>query len=123
MTERHLWDFDHPFYCSDAMRCGEWETHTSFDTWANFKDEASALYEGDRDMNYLVRWDWHSSKLDPSWDEQDLLSLAFVLQRKGILITVDIRVTDEEEPEIRDWLKVCARTVQDTWSPLLGVVV
>jgi hypothetical protein len=111
----HLWEYDHPYYCNEA----NWHrnvdgtfNHAEWSSWAEFLD-ATIFVPGDRDMNFLVRWDWRRYK------EGDRLQLAFVMQRKGYLATHAIKVVEENEPEIRDWLTKCAEHVRLTWEPLL----
>ncbi len=119
----HLWEIDHPYYCGEATwyrRSDGDVDHHRWESWADFKD--TTLYDGDRDLNLLFRWDWKSWRRDPDpasrSDEPDQLLLFFVLQRKPILCSHYITVTDEDEPEVREWLKKCARTITELWRPL-----
>jgi hypothetical protein len=114
-----LWKFDHPFYCSDA----NWHTakdHMRWASWAEFRDD-TLFVTGDRDMNLLVRWDWHSWRRTElnCLDEPDELLLYFVMQRKGYLVSHRVAITDGDEPEVRRWLAECAAVMMRTWEPLM----
>ncbi|MGP3684122.1 hypothetical protein ACTVZO_05310 [Streptomyces sp. IBSNAI002] len=108
----HLWEIDHPYYCAQANHYGR--NHTSWHSWADFSND-TLFVTGDRDMNYLVRWDWQHD------DEtaEHTLDLFFVIQRKGYLCSHTIKVTPADEPAIRVWLTECAQTMRATWEPLL----
>lgn len=107
-TAQHLWDFEHPYYCETSQWC-EHQGHNLFESWADFTE--TAFYDGDRDQNFLVRWDWHA--------DEDELALFFVLQRKPIFATCRIPVTADDEPAVRVWLAECAKTMVATWAPFL----
>lgn len=119
----HLWEVDHPYYC-EAGNFYQRDMHNEFSSWDEFK--TTTLFDGDRDMNLLVRWDWHRWTNDPDpflrRDVPDELTLHFVLQRKAILCSVGITVTEADEPAVREWLEKCARTTAAIWEPIaLGV--
>lgn len=121
---RHLWEVDHPYYCGEATwyrREDGGSDHVRWSSWAEFRDE-TVFVSGDRDLNLLIRWDWHSSRRHPDpnlrGDGPDELYLYFVIQRKPILCSHYITVTDEDEPEIRAWLQECAATVSAIWEPI-----
>ncbi len=114
----HLWEHDHPYYCSEA----NWyrvEDHHTWASWADFTEE-TILVSGDRDMNYLFRWDWLGPEPDDDRPNCHTLSLFFVMQRKGFMCSHDIVVTPEDEPAIREFLTSCAAMVVATWAPLLA---
>lgn len=124
-TDLHLWEHDHPYYCSEAT----WHrnsdgtmNHRQWSSWADFRDE-TIFTSGDRDLNLLVRWDWISWQRhqDESLrsDSPDVLELYFVMQRKGYLASHYIEVTDADEPEVRAFLTECAAAMSATWAPLL----
>lgn len=120
MPDLHLWEVDHPYYCSSAT----WykvADHTRWESWADFRDE-TIFTTGDRDLNLLARWDWHSWQRHPDpdlrSDSPDELELFFVMQRKGYLASHSIQVTDEDEAEIRAFLIECAKTITQLWQPL-----
>lgn len=118
----HLWEIEHPYYCETSRWC-EHQGNPRFGSWADFTD--SAFCNGDRDQNLLIRWDWETH---PDYDDQDPavqvdeLRLFFVLQRKPIFAVAKVRVAPDDEPAIRVWLKECAATLADTWSPFLTLI-
>lgn len=118
-----LWEVEHPYYCETARWC-EHQGTPQFTSWTDFTD--SAFYDGDRDQNLLVRWDWEirGDYGDCNGGEpvHELL-LFFVLQRKPIFATAKVRVTMEDEPAVRVWLKQCAATVVETWAPFLTLAI
>jgi hypothetical protein len=123
-SRRHLWEYDHPYYCGEATwYCGADGTfdHHRWSSWREFR-HGTVFVDGDRDQNLLIRWDWLSWRRhpDPSRrsDQPDELCLYFVIQRKPILCSHYIEVTDEDEPEVRMWLEECARTIGQIWEPI-----
>jgi hypothetical protein len=120
VDERHLWEYDHPYYCAEGnfFKVGQ---HALFDSWEEFYADTD-FGRGDRDLNLLIRWDWHSPQrdldVDLRSDEPDQLVLHFVLQRKALLCSVAIRVTDDDEPRVREFLAVCAKTTAAIWEPI-----
>lgn len=123
MSGKHLWEYDHPYYCAEGnffhspMR----SNHTVHEqmSWTDFKD--TLFYSGDRDLNLLFRWDWHAWHLEYPEDHPDgekhQLLLFFVLQRKSYNCSVYVDVTADDEPEVRAWLTECAQTVRALWEP------
>jgi hypothetical protein len=125
--QRHLWEYDHPYYCAEATwyrRADGGFDHQRWPSWAEFRDN-TIFTTGDRDLNLLVRWDWRSWRRHPDpdlrSDSPDELLLYFVMQRKGFLASHYITVTDADEPEVRVFLAECAKTTRDLWAPLLEV--
>lgn len=120
--ELHLWEVDHPYYCAEGnyFKTGQ---HTVFASWKDFLDE-TVFVSADRDQNFLIRWDWQTDRtpgepLVRGIDGDDRLLLFFVLQRKAILCSVEIVVTEADEPVVRKFLIECAETMRATWEPLL----
>lgn len=112
----HLWEVDHPYYCAEGnyFKTGQHEHHAS---WQDFTAETSFV-DGDRDLNFLIRWDWRKPGFH-DWDGTEYLLLFFVLQRKAWLLSKQIAVTEADEPAVRAFLEDCARTMRDTWAPIL----
>lgn len=126
MTDRHLWEVDHSYYCAEGnyFKTGQ---HTLFASWADFAEE-TLFFTGDRDQNFLIRWDWQTDRTpgEPPVlciDGADRLLLFFVLQRKAWLCSVEITVTEADEPAVRAFLADCAQTMRATWEPLLDAPV
>jgi hypothetical protein len=118
---KHLWEFDHPYYCEEGNRFKTGQ-HTRFASWPEFAD-ATFFFSGDRDQNLLFRWDWNSWRRHPDpmlrSDSPDELLLFFVLQRKALQCSVGIAVTDDDEPSVREFLADCAKTMAATWEPIV----
>ena len=116
----HLWEVDHPYYCQEGnyFKPGQ---HTHFASWAEFTEE-TLFVTADRDQNFLIRWDWRKPGFH-EWEGQEYLLLFFVLQRKAILCSVEMPVSEADEPAVRCFLTECAQTMRATWEPLLNQVV
>jgi hypothetical protein len=120
----HLWDVDHPYYGTEgnwfAAPASQDPCHYTFDSWADFKTDG--IYDADRDMNLVYRWDW--VKADPE-DlvtiidlPGDVLQLFIMGQRKAKAWSTFVGVSEADEPEVREWLAVCAKTMAAMWAPL-----
>lgn len=107
MTTGHLWEYDHPYYCAEGnyFKAGQ---HAHFESWQEFASDTD-FASGDRDMNLLIRWDWHAP---------GELVLHFVLQRKALLCSVGIAVIEDDEPAIREFLQQCGKTIAAIWEPV-----
>lgn len=119
MSEPHLWEVDHPYYCTEGNfhRNGQ---HLRHESWAEFM---ATWGDNDPDYNLLFRWDWQSWRRhrDPVLRDEsadDELELFFVLQRKADLWSHSVAVTDEDEPAVREWLVERAKTMTALWEPL-----
>lgn len=118
---KHLWEYDHPYYCMEGnfFKPGQ---HALFGSWREFADD-TLFASGDRDLNLLVRWDWISWQRHPDPDlrseDPDNLLLFFVLQRKAILCSAGIAVTDDDEPAVLRFLEECAKTMAAIWEPVV----
>ena len=142
-NERHLWEIDHPYYCSEGnfYKNG---CHTLFESWEEFAtpttvDSAgfggNVLYDWDDDLNFLFRWDWKKADpdnyfLSPGEDGDetaefeeaakiDTLMLFFMAQRKGRNMSAEVAVTEADEPAVRAWLEKKAEYMRRIWEPLL----
>lgn len=122
---KHLWEYDHPYYCTDGnyfvAPASDHEVHTELSSWAKFKN--TLWFSGDRDLNLLFRWDWHAWHLEypedyPDGQERHVLQLYFVLQRKAYNVSAYVDVTRADEPEVREWLAECAKTIHALWEPI-----
>lgn len=114
-TTPHLWEIDHPYYCSEGnyFKAGQ---HATWDSWREFAAE-TLFVTGDRDLNLLFRWDWRKPG-HHDWDGPEYLLLFFVIQRKGFNCSSQIAVTEADEPEIRKFLHECAASLRKTWEPI-----
>lgn len=116
-----LYEFAHPYYCAESNYYSR-DPGETLESWQEFTE--SGWYDGDRDLNLLFRWDWHTP--DPSdYDDGEevpgeQLHLFFMLQRKGIFAPVVVNVERTDEPAIREWLASCWPTMQAIWAPIGG---
>lgn len=130
MAEQHLWQVDHPYYCSEGCyytRGTDWhEVHAEWDSWSSFSEEWG---EVDPDYNLLFRWDWeredpsnyqYEIEQDPEFViPGDTLKLFFFLQRKAKPFSHSIAVTEADESAVREWLTARAEHMRRIWEPLL----
>jgi hypothetical protein len=120
-TEPHLWEVDHPYYATEGNYYAKpGERHEEYSSWRSFT--GSGFHAGDRDLNLLYRWDWFSPTRHPDLSMRgtgvDYLALYFILQRKAIACSVNVRINDEDEPDVREWLAKCAAKVAAIWDPI-----
>ncbi|MEV0443489.1 hypothetical protein AB0I84_13115 [Streptomyces spectabilis] len=105
-----------PNYCAEGnfFKAGQ---HTLFSSWQEFTEE-TVFVTGDRDLNLLFRWDWCKPG-HPGWDGDECLLLFFVIQCKGFNCSVQIAVTEADEPAVRAFLGDCVQAMRATWEPIL----
>ncbi len=127
---QHLWEIDHPYYCSESNYFSN-DCYNEYGSWESFVE-----YEGDSDfdMNLVFRWDWKAHDLsaddtvearreyadrfgdrDHAWT----LSVFWMGQRKGIFRVTEIKVCKADEPAVREWLSLRAQHMRTLWEPLL----
>lgn len=126
----HLWEVAHSFYCEEGCYFAsgsylEW-VHTNCSSWNDFMEGWGMA---DLDMNLVFRWDWYKSdpddyeyemKEDPDFKlPGDTLRIYFYLQRKAYGSSVFVDVTEDDEPAVREWLKIRAEHMRNLWEPLL----
>lgn len=124
MSEIHLWDVDHPYYCNEgnhfAAGCGD-----HFRSWLEF---AESTDDQDLDMNLVFRWDWQAPRKDGDpgnpvdWhgDEyyrDSILKVFYMGQRKGIYRWVTVEVCRADEPAVREWLQKRFDHMLKLWEP------
>lgn len=128
-TDRHLWEYDHPYYCAEGNYYKNGQ-HLTYGSWSEFHAEWGNL---DDDLNAVFRWDWKTPDpadyCPPDCDGHDdgdcdempgpTLNIYWVLQRKAILRSTECPVTQADEPAIRQWLTRKARHLAAIWEPLL----
>lgn len=119
MPETHLWEAAHPYYCNEGNfhRNGQC---VRFGSWAEFM--ADGWGDSDHDLNLLFRWDWKRADPDDYEPGEELpgdrLALFFMLQRKGDFWSVEVAVTEDDEPAVREWLAGRAKTIAAIWTPI-----
>lgn len=115
----HLWEGAHP-YCAAEGNYYSNDCHGQFDSWEQFKTDG--IYNADRDLNLVYRWDWR--KADPDDYEPgdeldgDILEIYVMGQRKALCYSQYVEVTEADEPEVRAWLVECAQTITAIWAPI-----
>lgn len=140
----HLWEHQHPYSCHEGnyFKNGQHETFASWDEFAqpaSFDKEFNALgnvlYNWDDDLNFLFRWDWKKADPEDYWlkpgdpdDETarfeedrktDTLLLFFMHQRKARNSSAEVKITEADEPAVREWLAKKAEYMRKIWEPLL----
>ena len=113
-TAQHLWEIDHPYYACEGNHYAR-DHHTRYENWADFTD--TTFFNYDRDQNLVYRWDWRKPGFH-DWGGAETLSLYFMLQRKAIACSVEMPVSDTDEPSVREFLIECARHITEIWAPL-----
>jgi len=129
-TDAHLWEIDHPYYCSEGsywVPGTQWhEVHNEYTSWADFLEEWGSA---DEDYNLLFRWDWkradpddykYEVEEDPDFKiPGDHLELFYFMQRKARNMSVFVEVSENDEPNVREWLSGKAEHIRKLWEPLL----
>lgn len=115
-----LYEADHPYYAAEGnyYSGGDRNYHT-YDSWDAFLSEWD---DADLDMNLIYRWDWDVPDPEDYVGEElpeETLNLYYMGQRKALAWSVHVEVSRDQEPEIRDWLKVRAQRMREIWEPLL----
>lgn len=114
---KRLWEVRHPYYCREGNYFARAsETIQKYESWKDFIAEQG---DADLDLNLVFRWDW--SPRGEEDDEWDLLKLFYIKQRKGLYRYVEIAVSREDEPAIREWLKVRWEHMRSLWAPFSGL--
>lgn len=105
---KKLFEVEQPYYCSEsnffATPNQNAELYIRFNSLDEYLAEAETL---DGELNLLFRWDWK---------EDDHLLLHIFLQRKGYKITHDVKVTKDDEPKVRIFLKERSKDILKFWE-------
>ncbi len=105
MEEPRLSTYEHPYYMHEGNHfAGGWLFH--FDSWKAFLEEWG---DEDVDLNRIHRWDF----------SEGAISLFYVLQRKAILCSCRITVTEDDHDRIREFLKPHAELNAKLWAGVL----
>jgi hypothetical protein len=109
-----LWDTKHSYSCEDS------DEVYHLDSWEDFM-RPGEWGPSDVDYNYLFRWDWKVYD-DPEELEmagsRHVVVLQYMKQRKGIHVTVKVKVKPEDEPHVRAHLQERWKCVEDVWAPI-----
>lgn len=111
---RHLWEIDHPYYMSDGM-WNAGDCHFEWDSWADFIAEYG---DADIDYNRVHRWDWrHGDGWELPEGVTDVLCVYIIHQRKAMLVSHEIIVTRDQEPQIIAYLEPHWEQEREIWEP------
>lgn len=127
MATEHLWDVKHDYYCSETCFFTNKDLVTRYRSWAEF-----FAAEGDNApyYNLLFRWDWRLANDDgedkpaPDFDDNYrgyVLSMFWMIQRKGYHRTTEVEVCRNDEPEVHSFLERHWRYVAGLWAPISGL--
>ncbi len=126
----HLWEVKHAYACSDGnYHSNDWTFR--FSSWSEFVDDWGAA---DEDYNLVFRWDWQVD-VDDNDDPTEAgrrgdgtLQICYILQRKGCYATCFdgvrefsvrlVKVTRDDEKDVREWLLQKHRHLLSLWLPL-----
>ena len=117
----HLWEADHPYYCSEGNYYSN-EPYAKHSTWPAFLEN---FKDSDIDMNLIFRFDWREGEDwglgkfngDPYYRNGNL-QIFFVFQRKGIFACHEISVCRADEPSVIEFLKPRWQHMRELWAPL-----
>ena len=108
---KHLWEIDHPYYCSDSnyYAPGDDQPEDRYRSWAEFIAE---YHDADFDMDLVFRWDWHEGEdhdLQPFNGDVNYrngeLVIRWMVQRKGLYRWTVVEVCRADEPAVIAFLK------------------
>lgn len=115
---KHLWEAEHP-YCAETGNYYATGCHYEYESWLDFlRDMESELpLDENLNLNMVYRWDWIPKSDNPE-DEQpfDELRLYVIHQRKARNVSFSIAVTPEDEPEIKEYLKIRFDYLMKVWE-------
>lgn len=109
---------DHPYYCNQGNYFDN-GCHQTYGSWGEF---LAADGDADLDMNLLFRWDWQQGEKEYDIPEgsADLL-LFYMRQRKAVSGSVQVRVLQSQEAEIRAWLQIRWEHLCELWAPFCAL--
>ena len=128
MSDKHLWESKHSYYCTEdnyfrSPGSGT-ETVWEFKSWADFLAE---MHDADMDYNMLFRWDWTEENDDGGetfsgdpYYRNGKLKMFFMVQRKGFHSCSIIDVCRADEPAVIEYLRPRLDHLLSLWSPLIG---
>lgn len=119
MTEKHLWESNHSYYCTESNYYSN-ESHTT--EFKSFKDFLDEWGDADMDYNLLFRWDWKIDE-DISKNEDEnyrssTLKIYFMMQKKGYINSCFIQVCKNDEKQIKEYLKKSWDHLKELWNPI-----
>ncbi len=111
-----LWKADHPYYMNEGCWCASGH-HNEYESWSDFLENWGGL---DEDMNLVFRWDWREGEDWGVPDGEAQLCIFYIMQRKAYTVSCFVKVTRDQEPEIREWLTPKAGHITKLWEPLIS---
>lgn len=120
-----LWEIDHNYYCCEGNYFAPLsKAHEDFECWEDFIGEW-AFYSNPvyLNMNLIWRWDWVIVEDDEERDGTPVppyheLRLYFMGQRKAHGHSIHVRVTKDDEPAVREYLKPFAEYMRTLWEDI-----
>lgn len=123
--QKHLWEVDHPYYCTEGNYFSTQERHQTifrFKSWGEFLAE---MRDADPDYNLIFRWDWREGRdheLAEYNGDDNYRHAEFVMfvmhQRKGYHSTSIVEVCRADEPQIIEFLRPRFAHLLKLWEPL-----
>lgn len=126
---KHLWEVEHPYYCSESGYFHTQEKHQTIWTFPSWAEYAAEMGNSDLDYNLLFRWDWHesadhgdgSSEFNGDVNYRNGRLYLFVMhQRKGYKSTGIVEVCRADEPAVIEFLKPRLAYLMNLWEPLIA---
>ena len=116
----NLWEIKHPYYMNE----GNFYQTGHHNDYENLDDFLEAWGDLDKDLNRVHRWDWREGEdwgieSDGSEDVQGVFSVYFVLQRKAILLSCDVKVRRSDQDRVKEYLEPYAELEAKLWSPFV----
>lgn len=118
----HLWEVDHPYYCSESNYYAQESVCDEHKSWASFE---AANKDADMDLNLVFRWDWREGE---DWDlgaftgdvnyRNGRLLIFWMGQRKGLYRYSMVEVCRADEPAVIAFLRPRWEHMRRLWDPL-----
>lgn len=118
MSNVHLWEVDHAYYCNLGNYYNN-DCGSHFKSWNEFLETMGAA---DFDYNLLFRWDW-SEEGERAFTGDDhyrngQLELFWMHQRKGRYVYMTIEVCRADESAVRAYLEPRWDYLRSLWEPI-----
>ncbi len=107
-----LWEHEHPYYMAEGCHF-EAGMLQSFE---NFKDFLTEWENADKDFNRIHRWDF---TIDEETGKPIEITFYYVMQRKGYTYSVDVKISEDDESAILNFLKPHAEINKKLWEGIL----
>ena len=120
MSDKHLWEINHPYYAQEGNYFSP-EMHTSFPTWAAFMAEYG---DSASDLNLVYRFDWYEGEDHDAGEftgdvyyRNGRLLVFFMGQRNAKAWSAEAAVCRADEPAVKAWLATRYEEIKALWSP------